>query len=503
MTVYETSIFAPMKRFPKHMIWVAMFLLLAAVGCQDNASSGDPAKSVAPVGAEVEYTLEAYMSGYRGVGGEIEGKINPALKANAGDTVTLKLINKENMAHDIALDGQDVRTETAMKIDEVVEVTFVAKESTDYFCSLPGHRQAGMQGKFIVEGVAPQVAQNAPAVAGGAGSQLFPKTGTPLKPILPVSTDEISLGADTVPAPIGKRAPETVEFVINTSEEIAELEDGTTYEMWTFDGKVPGPMLRVREGDNVVIHLDNAPSSKMVHSIDFHAVTGPGGGAAVLQAPPGERRSMSFKAMKAGLYVYHCATPHIATHLARGMYGMILVEPEEGLPEVDREYYVMQGEYYTTERLGTEGHQIEDANRMLEEMPTYIVFNGRVGALTESRAMKAKVGETVRMYFGVGGPNKVSSMHVIGEIFDRVYKEADLISPPARNIQTTLVPAGGAVMVEFEVDYPGTYILVDHSLSRADKGAVAILEVEGEADDTIFKSLDGIKPLRFSVLASL
>lgn len=494
MTVEKRSLFAPLGRFPKHMIWVVAFFLLAAVGCQDNASSGDPAKSVAPVGAEIEYTLEAYMSGYRGVGGEIEGKINPQLKANAGDTVTIKMINKENMAHDWALDGQDARTETAMKIDEVVEVTFTAAQSTDYYCTLPGHRQAGMAGKFVVEGEAPQVAENAPAVGGG-GSMLFPKTSATLKPIMPVSTDEISLAADDVPAAIGKREPKTVEFVIHSSEVIAEVEDGTTYEMWTFNGKVPGPMLRVREGDDVVVHLDNAETSKMAHSIDFHAVTGPGGGAAVLQVPPGERRSLKFNAMKAGLYIYHCATPHIATHLARGMYGMILVEPPEGLSEVDREFYVMQGEYYTTERLGTAGHQVEDSNRMLEEMPTYIVFNGRVGALTESRAMKAKVGETIRLYFGVGGPNLVSSMHIIGEIMDRVYTEADLASPPAQNIQTTLVPAGGAVMVEFKVDYPGSYILVDHSLSRADKGAVAILEVEGEADDSIFKSLDGIKPV--------
>ena len=496
MTVERTNRFAPVRSYSRHFIWVAAFLLLAAAGCKDNAAGGDdPAKSVAPVGAEIEYTLEAYMSGYRGVGGEIEGKINPQLKANAGDTVTIKLINKENMAHDFALDGQDARTEVAMKIDEVVEVTFTAARSTDYYCTLPGHRQAGMVGKFVVEGEAPQVADSAPAVGGGGGSALFPRSGTPLKPIMPVSTDELSLSADDVPPSVGDRPAKKVEFVIHSSEVIAEIDGGTTYELWTFNGKVPGPMLRVREGDTVVIHLDNAETSKMVHSIDFHAVTGPGGGAAVLQAPPGERRSLEFKATQAGLFVYHCATPHIATHLARGMYGMILVEPAGGLPEVDREFYVMQGEYYTTERLGTEGHQVEDANRMLEEMPTYVVFNGRVGALTDARSMKAKVGETVRMYFGVGGPNLTSSMHIIGEIMDRVYKEADLISPPARNLQTTLVPAGGAMMAEFKVDYPGSYILVDHSLSRTDKGAVAILEVEGEADDTIFKSLDGIEPV--------
>lgn len=248
-------------------------------------------------------------------------------------------------------------------------------------------------------------------------------------------------------------------------------------------------MLRVREGDTVVVHVDNAPDSTMAHSIDFHSVTGPGGGAAVLQVPPGERRSLKFKALQAGLYVYHCATPHIPTHLARGMYGMILVEPKDGLAKVDREYYVMQGEYYTTERPGTKGHQVEDADRLFEEQHTYVVMNGRVGSLTGDRALKASVGETVRIYFGVGGPNAISSFHVIGEIFDRVYDEAAIIDPPKRNVQTTLVPPGGATVVEFGVDYPGSYLLVDHALSRLDKGAVGILEVDGEADPEIYEAL--------------
>lgn len=198
--------------------------------------------------------------------------------------------------------------------------------------------------------------------------------------------------------------------------------------MWTYNGKVPGPFLRVKEGDTVVVHVDNDPESTMSHSIDFHSVTGPGGGAAVLQVPPGERRSLQFKATHAGLYVYHCATPHIPTHLACGMFGMILVEPKEGLAPVDKEFYVMQGEYYTKARPGTSGHQEEDSDRMFEEMPTYVVFNGRVGSLTGDRVMRAEVGENVRIFFGVGGPNTHSAFHVIGEIFDKVYKEAAIIS---------------------------------------------------------------------------
>ena len=440
-------------------------------------------------GVERTFTLEAHISGYKGIGGDIDGQTNPTLNVNKGDKVTIKVVNAENMAHDVALDGMGLKSDAVMKQGEVATLTFTATGNDTYYCSIPGHRQAGMLGKILVGGgdSAPMVAdgpsnagQHHMAGMGGMG-------GAELKPAKKVTIDEIGWDASDVPPPLDRDRPEHVEFVIESEEVVAELEDGTTFEMWTYDGKVPGPMLRVMEGDQVTVHVDNAPTSTMAHSIDFHAVTGPGGGAAVLQVPPGERRTLDFKALKAGLYIYHCATPHIPTHLARGMYGLILVEPRGGLPEVDHEFYVVQGEYYTTARPGTTGHQIEDADRLFDEKPTYVVMNGRIGSLTGERALKAKVGETVRIFFGVGGPNYASSFHVIGEIFDRVWREGGIIDEPAHNIQTTLVPPGGSTMVEFTVDYPGKYLLVDHALSRVDKGAIGILEVEGEADDTIFK----------------
>jgi nitrite reductase (NO-forming) len=494
MTVNMKQIFAHSNRMRVPFVWLIALLILSAVGCKGAKATSVPAEPIAQSGAVVEFTLQAYMSGFKGMGGDIDGKVNPDLKVNAGDTVKVTLINKENMAHDFTVEGSDAKSETLMKVDERTTLTFTATADTAYFCSLPGHRQAGMEGRIVVEGSAP------PAVGGNAagamaGNALFPNATKTLEGTEPVTTDEVGRRADDVPPPIGPRPNKKVEFVIYTQEVTAQLEDGTTYEMWTYNGKVPGPMLRVKVGDTVVIHLDNAPTSKMSHSIDFHAVTGPGGGAAVLQVPPGERRSLQFKATKAGLFIYHCATPHIATHLARGMFGMILVEPKEGLRPVDHEFYVMQGEYYTVARAGTPGHQVEDSDRLLAEMPTYVVFNGRVGSLTGERSMKARVGDTVRIFFGDGGPNLSSSVHLIGEIFDRVYPEADLLSPPLQNVQTTLVPSGGAVVMEFKVEYPGEYILVDHSLSRADKGAVAILSVEGEANPEIYKSLDGIEPV--------
>jgi nitrite reductase (NO-forming) len=225
----------------------------------------------------------------------------------------------------------------------------------------------------------------------------------------------------------------------------------------------------------------------MPHSVDFHAVTGPGGGAVMTQTPPGGETTFTARAINPGLYVYHCATPMVAQHIANGMYGLILVEPEEGLPEVDREFYVMQGELYTNEAFGSTGLLTENIEALLDENPEYLFFNGAVGALTEELPLRANVGETVRIYFGVGGPNFTSSFHVIGEIFDRVYNQASLTSPALTDVQTTLVPAGGATVVEFGLEVPGQYVLVDHALSRSQKGLAGHLIVEGPENPEIFQ----------------
>jgi nitrite reductase (NO-forming) len=246
----------------------------------------------------------------------------------------------------------------------------------------------------------------------------------------------------------------------------------------------------VRAGDLVEIRLTNAKAAHNMHSIDLHAVTGPGGGAAVTQIRPGEAGTFEWKALNPGLYVYHCATPHVPIHIANGMYGLILVEPEKGLPAVDREYYVMQGEFYTKGRTGEEGHQPFDPEKARDERPEYVLFNGRMGALMDAGALTAKTGETVRLYVGNGGPNLISSFHVIGEIFDRVYPEAAIGGEVRKNIQTTLIPAGGAAIVEMTLQVPGRFLLVDHSISRAmDKGALGALVVAGPERPDVFRSL--------------
>ncbi len=305
-------------------------------------------------------------------------------------------------------------------------------------------------------------------------------------PQTPTTGADIVRDPTDLPAPLEIREPTTVIINLEAVEVEGQLADGTTYTYWTFNGAVPGPFFRVRLGDTIEVHMKNTTGSVMNHSVDFHAVTGPGGGAVMTQTKPGEESTFTAKALNSGLFVYHCATPMVADHISNGMYGLILVEPEGGLPPVDREFYVMQGELYTTGEFGEQGHQMPDVTKLLDEEPEYFVFNGAVGALTAQKPLKANVGETVRIFFGVGGPNFTSSFHVIGEIFDRVFDQASLTSAPLTDVQTTLVPPGGATMVEFNLEVPGSYILVDHALSRLQRGLAGYLIVEGPEAPEIF-----------------
>ncbi len=296
-----------------------------------------------------------------------------------------------------------------------------------------------------------------------------------------VKGEEIAIvtQAPHVPPPIKRSHPTKVIVTLEVREVVKKMSDGVDYLFWTFGGDVPGSFIRVREGDQVEFHLNNHPSSKMPHNIDLHAVTGPGGGAASSFTAPGHSSQFSFKALNPGLYVYHCATAPVGMHVGNGMYGLILVEPKAGLAPVSKEYYIMQGEFYTSGRYGDEGLQFFDQNKAVDERPTYVVFNGSVGSLVGDKAITATVGDTVRLFVGNGGPNLVSSFHVIGEIFDKVFAEGGT-GAPLLNVQTTMVPAGGSTMVEFKVEVPGTYILVDHSLFRAfNKGALGMLKVAG------------------------
>ncbi len=473
----------------KFLLFILLAISLVLAACGGQAGGGQATVK----GALVEYALKSSLEDgkmvFIGVGGEINGQTNPTLQANVGDTVKITFTSGEGAEHDIIFPDFNAHSEHVSGQGNSSTFSFVPDGggSFIYTCSIPGHREAGMEGKFEVTGE-PKMAS---AVSDSGASE---PAVTEESMVMPVSTqspasaevsDIVRDPADIPPA-IGIREPTTVRVNLESVEVDGQLADGTTYTYWTFNGQVPGPFLRVRIGDTLEVHMKNNTSSTMTHSVDFHAVTGPGGGATMTQTPPGQETMFTAKALNAGLFVYHCATPMVADHIANGMYGLIMVEPEGSLPPVGREFYVMQGELYTHGVFGEKGHQMPDVEKLLDEDPEYFVFNGAVGALTDQKPLKANVGETVRIFFGVGGPNYTSSFHVIGEIFDRVYDNASLTAPPLTDVQTTLVPTGGATMVEFKLEVPGRYILVDHSLSRMQRGLAGFLLAEGEENNEIF-----------------
>lgn len=418
---------------------------------------------------DITFTLRTDISDgklvFKGDKGNIAGIDNPDLVVPEDAVVQINLVNGDGATHDIAIPDFDVSSDEVNKKGSATAIVFRAsKEGTfEYLCTLPGHKAAGMFGKIIVGDADADVASDAL---------------------------EVAKNPNEVGEPVGDRAPEKLTFDLETTEVQGRLDDGSTYTYWTFNDTVPGPMLRARVGDEVTINLSNREDSRHIHSVDFHAVTGPGGGAAVTQVAPGQTKSFSFTALQPGLYVYHCATPMVAQHITNGMYGMILIEPEGGMSEVDKEFYVMQGELYTNDAHGARGHQEFSLEKLLAENPEHMMFNGSMDSLTKTHNMEAEVGDNVRIYFGVGGPNLVSSFHVIGEIFDKVYESGSVTTPALTDIQTTLVAPGSAAIVEFQVDYPGDYILVDHALSRMEKGLAGILTVTGDKDDKIFKVLE-------------
>jgi len=305
-----------------------------------------------------------------------------------------------------------------------------------------------------------------------------------LQPAQATDAPNVAHDPADLPPPITRTEPTTVQVTLTAKEVTAELADGTTYAFWTFDGTVPGPMVRVMVGDTVEFTLINDLSNVNGHNIDFHAVNGPGGGAAVTNVAPGETTTFTWKALHAGAFVYHCAFPPPMHHIAQGMYGAIVVEPVGGLPPVDREFYIMQGDWYTAGRMGNQGHQTFSQEKALAELPEYYTFNGHVNALTELYPLQAEVGETVRIFFGVGGPNKGSNFHVIGEVFDRVYSGSE--ETFTANEEVWYVPPGSVSTFEMFLDVPGTYTIVDHALYRVQKGAAGLLQVSGEPNPDIF-----------------
>ncbi len=325
----------------------------------------------------------------------------------------------------------------------------------------------------------------APPVVAPVAATPVAATATPA----PAPVDAARLPAPTVAPAVGNRAAQTVKVALEAQEVTGLLAEGIGYRYWTFNGTVPGPMIRVRQGDMVELTLRNAPGNTTAHSIDLNAVTGPGGGGEVTMVAPGESKTFSFQALHSGVFTYQSASLPRAQQIASGMYGLIVVEPPQGLPQVDREFYVMQGELYLAGQRDERGLRTFSDEKALVGQPDYVLFNGAVEALSGANALKARTGETVRIFFGVGGPNLGGNLHLAGEVFDRVALTGTPLDDRARwmtNVSGVGVPVGGAAIIEVRLDVPGRYTILDGGVSNALKGATGILIVEGPENPGIF-----------------
>jgi nitrite reductase (NO-forming) len=304
--------------------------------------------------------------------------------------------------------------------------------------------------------------------------------------------------APAVAPPITRSDQRIYDVHIESIEGVCPIdeENGITTEMWGFriagDEEVvcgsPGPILRGRVGDVVNITLTNLAGNSHPHNIDFHAVTGQGGGAADLVANPGESATIQVRLLYPGAFMYHCAIGDVPSHIAHGMYGMFVVDPESPLPEVDHEWAMMQSEWYVGELDGP-GEAPFDRAAVTDENPRYVTFNGRIGALTGDNTLAMKVGERARIYFVNEGLALDSNFHPIGSHWDLVYPEAAThqANRVIRGSQSTLVVAGGGTVVEVQGLVPETILLVDHALARTfDKGALATIVVSGAENPEIF-----------------
>ncbi|WP_248516780.1 copper-containing nitrite reductase [Salinarchaeum laminariae] len=301
--------------------------------------------------------------------------------------------------------------------------------------------------------------------------------------------DRVAADPTDVPDPINRSSSVEHDVTLTTQEVTAELEPGVTFDFMTFEGRVPGPMIRVRRGDTVNLTLESEDANSLPHNIDFHAVYGPGGGAEDTTIGPGESATISFQAMYPGVHIYHCAVSNMDQHISAGMYGAILVEPEDGLPEVDRELYFGQNEIYTNGDAGQEGHHKFDFEAMKKEEPTYVTFNGEPHAFTGDRygPIEVEQDESVRIFLSNGGPNLASSWHAIGNVWTKLYRDGSLASEPDKYVETCPVRPGTVAAAEIDTPVPQPIKIVDHSLTRAArKGALGVIQVNGEERPEIF-----------------
>jgi nitrite reductase (NO-forming) len=298
--------------------------------------------------------------------------------------------------------------------------------------------------------------------------------------------------APAVPPPVTRPDNRIVAYDLSVKETSAKIAPGLTYlSLWTFDGVVPGPVMRAKVGDVIRFTLHSDGKNVTSHNIDFHFVSGACGGCADTGVKPGEAKTIEVRALYPGLFMYHCAYNQdgnmAAVHIANGMYGFLIVDPAVPLPAVDHEFLLVESEFYV-ESAG-KGRGVCSLQDLMAENPSYIFFNGKSAELNPP--LTIRVNDRVRLYVGRGGVNGFAAFHVIGAIFDKVYPDGGTLDAPREHgIQTVTVPAGGATIVEFVAPVPGKLTAVDHNLSRDYfKGLGQVINVQGSASPEIYESL--------------
>jgi nitrite reductase (NO-forming) len=379
---------------------------------------------------------------------------------------TVRLINDGVLPHDITFDDG---TRIVANPGETVEGTVEIPEGgMGYICAVPGHEAAGMVGKVLVEGQAPVAA---PAEGHDHGGPAV----------------EQAITADpNAPAPeyYDPQAPALLEgtvhdIVLETIEKEMVVAPGYVQKVWTFGGTVPGPVIRVKVGDTVRIHLKNPAGSELPHSVDFHSSM-VAHNDEMTDIMPGEEKVYEWKANYAGVWMYHCGTTPALHHIANGMYGMVIVEPEGGLEPVDHEFAVVQSEWY----LGPQG-EVSDLAKAATGAPSpdFLMFNG-VANQYKDNPIQVPTGERVRVFVLDAGPSIDSSFHIVGTIFDTVIKEGVKLERGNEgnwgSQAVDLSPAQGAI-VEFVLPEDGTYPMVTHAFNFVGRGALGIFQA-GDGD---------------------
>jgi len=374
---------------------------------------------------------------------------------------TVHFKNTGQIPHDFTPEG-GATTKVDPGKDASVEVN-VPAAGLRFTCSVPGHAAAGMSGVIMIKGGTSGDSHGGPAPDTGA---VKADPSAPKYTLYPASAPKVLDGT-------------THDIDLVVQEKLMTVAEGYVQAVWTFNGSVPGPVIRVHLGDTIRIHLKNPITSALSHSVDFHA-SQVAWNDEMLSIKPGEEKLYEWKADYAGVWMYHCGTTPALHHIANGMYGMVIVEPTGGFKPVDAEFALVQSEWY----IGPQGQPTDLAKASTgNPAPDFVVFNG-VANQYKDNPLKVPTGGTVRFFILDAGPNIDSSFHIVGTIFNTVTKEGIQLLPtnPGHygSQAVDLSPAQGAI-IELTTPEDGLYPIVTHAFNFVGRGALGLLQA-GDGD---------------------